>query len=176
MTHPLCGRRETNVWTFIGHLWGAPEHLRAYMHHVMAISYYFVIFQWTLSHTDITMTSTSFTGHTPPQHHQIIMYDFSFLFLLSFSFIFHVICEDSSPSYACINQGHLVLYNVSVWVTSSLGQHLSKILKPAPLEPSRYWVYCHYLSDSLLSSYYLCSLYLHSASDSQFITRWNMLW
>ena len=42
------------------------------------------------------------------------MYDFSLLFLLSFSFIFHVICEDSSPSYACINQGHLALYNALV--------------------------------------------------------------
>ena len=89
----------------------------------------------------------------PSQHHQIIMYDLSLLFLLSYSFIFDVICEDSSPSYTCINQGHLVLYNVLVWVTSSLGQHLSKVLKLAPLQPSRYWLYLHYSSDSLLSSH-----------------------
>ena len=60
------GRREINIWTFIGHLWGAHGHLRAYMHHAMAISYSFVIFWWSLSHTDIMMTSTSSTGHTPP--------------------------------------------------------------------------------------------------------------
>ena len=48
----------------------------------------------------------------PLQHHQIIMYDLSLLFLLSFSF--NVIYEDSSPSYTCINQGHLVLYNVLI--------------------------------------------------------------
>ena len=148
-------------------------HLRAYMHCAMAISFFcFVIFQWLLSHRDTTTTSTSSTGHTPPtaspDHHVWPQSP-----LLSFSFIFHVICEDSSPSYACINQGHLVLYNVLVWVISSLGQQLSKVLKLALLQPSRYWLYCYYSSDSLLSSHYLCSSYLHSLEViHNFITRW----
>ena len=54
-------------------------------------------------------------SYTSLQHHQIIMHDLSLLFHLSFTFIFHVICEDSSPSYACMNKEHLVLYNVQYW-------------------------------------------------------------
>ena len=140
--------------------------------HIYTVQWIFLIF-FLLSFYDSyhTQTLQQLLHHPlvihPPQHHQIIMYDLSLLFLLSFSFIFYVMCEDSSPSYICINQGHLVLYNVLVWVISHLGQHLFKVLKLAPLRPSRYWLYCHYLSDSLLSSHYLCSLYL-SASDSQF--------
>ena len=42
------------------------------------------------------------------------MYDYNLLFRLSFSCIFHVIYEDSSHNYTCINQENLVLYNVSV--------------------------------------------------------------
>ena len=127
--------------------------LRAYIHCTVAISFFFCYLSM------IPITNRHYNNFYiirwvihPTQHHQIIMYDLSLLFLLSYSFIFDVICEDSFPNYTCINQGHLVLYNVLVWVTSSLGQHLSKVLKLAPLQPSRYWLYCHYSSDPLLSS------------------------
>ena len=102
-----------NIWTFIGHLWGAYRHLRAYMHCAVAISYSFCY----LLMIPITQTLQQLLYHPrvihPIQHHQIIMYNLSILFLLSSSLIFHVICKDSSPSYTCINKGHLV-YNV--WV------------------------------------------------------------
>ena len=92
------------------------------------------------------------------------MYDFSFLFLLSFSFIFHVNYRNSSPSYTCINQGHLVFYKVSIWVISSLSQHLSKVLKLAPLQPSRYWLHCHFLLDHLLSPL-CCNIWVASGAE-----------
>ena len=112
-TYWPCERREHDIWTFIGHLWGAHGHLRAYMHHAMAISYSFLL---SFDGSCHTQTLWLLLPHPlvihPLQCHQIIMYDLSLLFLFSLSFIIHVICEDSSPSYACINQGHLVLYNL----------------------------------------------------------------
>ena len=71
---------------------------------------FLVIFWWFPPHTD-TMTTTSSTGHTPhtpsPDYHVWPQSPVSPFFLLYFS------C-DSSPSYACINQGQLELYNISV--------------------------------------------------------------
>ena len=49
------------------------------------------------------------------------------------------------------------------------GKDLVPWQKMALLQPSRYWLYCHYSSDSIK----FCSLYLHSSSNSHFITRWN---
>ena len=64
--------------------------------------------------------------YTPHSITRSIMYDLSLLFLLSFSFIFHMICEDFSPSYTCINQRHLAHYNVS-----ALLHHLVPLIMPS---------------------------------------------
>ena len=88
------------------------------------------------------MTSTSLVIH-PLQHYQIIMYDLNLLFLLSFSFIFRVIFEESSPSYACINQGHLALYNVSV--LGYIFPLVNYSLK------SRHWLHCSHQDISYIA-------------------------
>ena len=77
------------------------------MHCAVAISYSFCyLLMIPITHRHYDNFYIIHRSIHPLEHHQTIKYDLSLLFL-SFSFIFHVICEDSS-SYTCINQGHLV--------------------------------------------------------------------
>ena len=43
-----------------------------------------------------------------------------------------------SPYFTCINQVDTTLYLISIWVLCSLSQHLFKVLKLAPLQPSSF--------------------------------------
>ena len=49
---------------------------------------------------------------------------------------------------------------MGIGLYSPSSQPLSKVLKPAPLQPSRYWLHCHfllsYVSSPLISIYYNC--------------------
>ena len=104
-------------------------------------------------------------------HHQSIMHDFIPLYLL---FLLYISCDSQELSpqpclYKPRTSSTLKCIGFGLYFSSS--QPTSIVVKPAPLQPSRYWLYCHCLFDYLLSLLYLYSLLLHLQSIYYFSTR-----
>ena len=69
-----------------------------------------------------------------------------------FSYLLHTLLlfvRTFSPQFTCINRVDTTLYSILIWVLFSLSQHLSKVLKPAPLQPIKHLAYI--ASDFLVS-------------------------
>ena len=61
------------------------------------------------------------------------------------------------------------------WVIFSLHSLVPSFLKPAPLQPSSLWLYCHHLLGYQLGPFYLYHLSLHCAVELLFYTKGHRL-
>ena len=75
---------------------------------------------------------------SPSSQHHIWLHPpiFSCLFHILLLFVITI-----SPQFTCTNWVDTILYLISIWVLCSLSQLLSKVLKPAPLQPSSILAY-----------------------------------
>ena len=81
--------------------------------------------------------------HHPPHHrqsHDRLSPSSQHHVLLHPPYILLLFIRTISPYFTCINRVDTTLYLISIWVLCSLGQHLFKVLKPAPLQPSSFWL------------------------------------
>ena len=74
---------------------------------------------------------------SPSSQHHVWLYPPIFSCLLHILLLF---VRTISPQFTCINQVGTMLYSILIWVLCSLGQHLFNVLKPAPLQPSSFWL------------------------------------
>ena len=74
---------------------------------------------------------------SPLSQHHILLHPPIFSCLVNILLLF---IRTISPYFTCINWVDTTLYSISIWVLCSLSQHLFKVLKLAPLQPSSFWL------------------------------------